>query len=123
MRDIIITIPQTTDIDVLYTELEATADGQVFKNVKVSQFPKGCKVGDRCHILFRGAYHGYLKIHSFEEKEFVCTTTGNHFKGKFVVLTGGLKLGEKYLDLLDNRYKGFQGFRYWDTWLKANLTS
>lgn len=123
MRDIIVTIPQTTDIDVLHTEFESTNDGSVSKNIKVSNFPKECAVGGKCHFIFKGKYMGYMNISSFEEKEFTCTTTGKQFKGKFVAMTGGIKLGEKYLDLIDNRYKGFQGFRYWDIWLKANLTN
>lgn len=103
--DIIITIPKTIKWSDYQKELDAAADGEVM-NYKVTHFPK-TKVGCKCYIVHEDYIRGYMFISGMFEKDFVCTTTGREWSGKFIERTGKFrKLNEPIF------MKGFRGFRY-----------
>lgn len=74
-------------------------------NFKVAHFPD-TGPGQKCFLVHDGFVKGYMIISGLSEKEFSCTTTGKHWKGKFVERTG------KFHTIKPIPMKGFQGFRY-----------
>lgn len=106
--DIVITIPKSTKWETYLEEIKNVEEKGEVMNFKVSSFPKNCKVGDKCYIVYNGMIRGWMKVMAFEEKEFQCTTTGKTLKGKFVVRHGNFN------NTTPVKMKGFQGFRYFD---------
>jgi hypothetical protein len=106
MKDIIITIPKNISWEDYKKELDRAEQGEIL-NFKVSNFPKTNK-GAKCYICHDGYIKGYMIISGFSENEFNCTTTGKHWKGKFIQRTG------KFYPINPIQYKGFQGFRYFN---------
>lgn len=104
--DIVVTIPSTIKWKDYQKELEAVKDYSQVMNFKVPSFPKKTKVGDKCYLCYHGQIIGWMKIVGMEEKEFTCTTTGNRFKGKFVLRSG------PFHQIQPIQMKGFQGYRY-----------
>ncbi len=104
-RDIIITLPKSILWSDYQKELDAVKDGSQIMNFKVNNFPK-TKIGAKCYLLYNGFIRGYMFITGFSEKEFVCSTTGNTFNGKFIERSGD------FFKIDPIPMKGFQGFRY-----------
>jgi len=105
-KDIIITLPKNIKWGDYEKELEKAKNGEIM-NFKVSNFPK-TKKGNKCYICHDGYIKGYMIIYGLEEKDFICTTTGKHWKGKFIQRTGD------FYKINPVPYKGFQGFRYYN---------
>ncbi len=106
---IIITVPKTTSWEDYLKEIEKVKDGKEEMNFKVSNLPKNISVGDRCYIVYNGLIKGWMTISSLGEKEFICSTTGKKWKGKFISRSGEFHpLNEEIT------YQGFQGYRYFD---------
>lgn len=104
--DIVITIPASIDWSEYKKELDAVKDYSQVMNFKVSSFPKNTKTGNRCYLCYKGKVIGWMKIVGMENKEFDCTTTGKHFKGKFILRSG------PFNKIQPIEMKGFQGYRY-----------
>ena len=77
-------------------------------NFKVSNFPKNTKIGNKCYLCYKGEIIGWMEITGMEEKEFVCSTTGRKYKGKFIKRSG------PFHKITPIKTKGFQGFRYFN---------
>lgn len=105
LKDIIITIPQSVDENTYLEELKKAENGEIL-NFKVANFPKTGK-GNKCYIVYKGFIRGYMIISNLSEKEFTCTTTNKHYKGKFIERTG------KFYKIDPIPMKGFQNFRYY----------
>ncbi|MEK6829560.1 MAG: hypothetical protein AABY15_05570 [Nanoarchaeota archaeon] len=103
--DIIITIPKSISWEEYKKELNAVADGSQVMNFKVNHFPK-TKKGNKCYVLHNGTIQGWMEIVGLSEEDFVCTTTGKSWKGKFIQRSGPFHKIEPI------PMKGFQGFRY-----------
>lgn len=103
---IIITLPSDIEWQDYKSELFAAAAGDIL-NFKVPALPQHVEVGARCYLVHRGYIKGWQTICGFSEKEFVCTTTGKPYKGKFIERTGKFNYLPEPIP-----YKGFQGFRY-----------
>jgi hypothetical protein len=108
MSDIIITLPKTYNWLKYLDELKvAEKKGEVL-NFKVPTFPK-VEPGDKCYITHNHAIRGYNIIVGLEEKEFTCSTTGQVWKGKFIVRDPHFHKVSPTQSM-----KGFQGWRYYD---------
>lgn len=104
--DIVITLPSTIKWGDYKKELDAVKDFSSVMNFKVSNFPKNTKPGNKCYLCYKGQVIGWMQIVGMEEKEFDCTTTGTHYKGKFILRSG------PFNTIKPIEMKGFQGFRY-----------
>ncbi len=109
-RSIIVTLPSNIDWSDYEKELEKVKDYGEVMNFKVYNFPKGIHRGDKCYIVHRGFVKGWMKIIGFSEKKFTCTTTGNEYNGKFIERSGPFHYIDREIPM-----KGFQGFRYFNT--------
>lgn len=109
MRDIVITIPRTTNWETYLEEIALSASGGFDMNFKVSAFPKESGAGCKCYICYKGVVVGYMIIKEFVEKSFTCTTTGIEYNGNFIVRSGKFYPLEEVKEM-----KGFQGFRYYN---------
>ena len=107
-KDIIITIPSTTNWDEYQKEINAVEDYSQEMNFKVSNFPKNTKIGNKCYLCYKGEIIGWMEITGMEEKEFTCSTTGRKYKGKFIKRSG------PFHKINPIKMKGFQGFRYFN---------
>lgn len=108
-KAIIVTLPSTIEWNDYEKELDSVKDGDNVMNFKVSNFPKGIKVGDKCYVTHRGFVKGWMEIVGFSKKSFNCTTTGKNWNGKFIERSGKFHYIDKEIP-----YKGFQGFRYFN---------
>lgn len=106
-RSIIITLPSNINWEDYQKELDKVKNGQNVINFKVGQFPKGVKAGDRCYLTHKGYVIGWMTIAGLSEKEFVCSTTGKKWVGKFIERSGPFHYLDEKIPM-----KGFQGFRY-----------
>lgn len=106
-RSIIITLPSHIEWSDYEKELAAVADGRKVLNFKVSHFPKGVQIGDRCYLVYRGYVVGWQKIAGFTQKDFTCTTTHKKWSGNFIERSGPFHYLDERIPM-----KGFQGFRY-----------
>lgn len=106
-RDIIITLPKSVDWKDYEKELEAVKDGKEVMNFKLNALPKTA-IGNKCYVVHNGQIKGWMKIVGVSHKDFVCSTTGKHWKGNFVERSGEFH----YID--PTPMKGFQGFRYYN---------
>ncbi len=104
--DIVITIPSSIEWDEYKKELDSVIDGKNVLNFKVSNFPKMCKVGDKCYLNYKGYVKGWMTIVGFSDKNFICNTTGKDWSGKFIERSG------PFHEIKPIPMKGFQGFRY-----------
>lgn len=104
-RDIIITIPKSIDWNEYKKEIEVVKDGSQVMNFKVNNFPN-TKAGSRCYIIHNGAIRGWMEIVGLSEENFICSTTGREWKGKFIQRSG------PFHEIDPIPMKGFQGFRY-----------
>jgi len=52
-KDIIITIPQSTDWSVYQKELDTAENGGIM-NFKVPNLPKQTKIGNKCYLCYKG---------------------------------------------------------------------
>lgn len=109
--DIIITIPAKIKWDDYQKELEEAEKGGTL-NWKTPSFPTRVKVGDRCFVTHRNEIKGHMIISGFSEKEFICSTTGTKWKGKFIERSGKFFPYEGKLKDLP----GFRGFKYYKGW-------
>ena len=105
---IIVTLPQDIEWLDYQKELLGAASGETL-NFKVGSFPSKVGPGARCYLTHRGYIKGYHIISGFSEKEFVCTTTGKRWTGRFIERTGRFHYIEEKIP-----YKGFQGWRYFN---------
>lgn len=105
--NIIITVPKSIPWAQYEKELKAVENGDQVMNFKVPRLPKQASVGDRCYICYNGNVIGWMSIVGLVEKDFVCSTTGRHWKGNFVQRSG------KFNKITPVPMKGFQGFRYY----------
>jgi len=104
--NIIITIPKSVKWEDYQKEIDTVADRSYVMNFKVNGFPK-VNIGARCYLIHNGFIKGWMEIVGFSEKDFVCYTTLNEWKGKFIERSG------KFHELKNPiPMKGFQGFRY-----------
>ena len=108
-RSIIVTLPSNVDWSDYEKELSRVKDYDEVMNFKVYNFPKGINRGDKCYVVHKGVVKGWMKIIGFAEKNFICTTTGKQYNGKFIERSGPFH----YLDI-QIPMKGFQGFRYFN---------
>ena len=99
-------MPKTVDWRDYKSELFKAAAGEIL-NFKVSAFPTEVGPGGKCYLVHDGRIKGWHEICGFSEEEFVCTTTGKPWKGKFIQRTGPFHYLEEELPM-----KGFQGWRY-----------
>ena len=104
-KDIIITLPKSISWDDYQKELDLVKDRKNIMNFKVNNFPKTQK-GCKCYLVHNGVLKGWMEITGMSEKDFVCSTTGKNWKGKFIERSGPFH----YIDPVP--MKGFQGFRY-----------
>lgn len=104
--DIVITLPSIIKWSEYEKELQSVEDYSQVMNFKVATFPKKTKKGDKCYLCYKGQVIGWMKIVGMEEKEFTCTTTGNRFKGKFILRSG------QFHKIPPIKMTGFQGYRY-----------
>lgn len=107
MADIIITIPKSENWEQYRADLDKALEKGHYLYFKVPSLPK-VKWGDNCWVVHNGILRGYNKIVGTEEKEFTCSTTGRHWKGKFVVRQPFFYENPAVVPM-----KGFQGFRYY----------
>jgi hypothetical protein len=103
--DIVITIPKNIKWEEYEKELEAVKDGKEVMNFKVNAFPSTF-IGNRCYVVHDGFIKGWMEIVGLSNKDFVCSTTGTEWKGKFIERSGPFT----YIEPIP--MKGFQGFRY-----------
>lgn len=106
--DIIITLPKKIKWKDYKIELKVVESSGLI-NFKVPRFPKNTVVNEKCFLVHDGLIKGYMLIHGFTEKEFVCSVTEKKWTGKFIERYGQFY----YLDKMI-KYKGFQGWRYFD---------
>ena len=105
-KDIVITIPSYIKWNDYEKELDKVKDGKEVLNFKVNHLPKKTNIGNKCYMVYNGEIIGWMKIVGLTENEFVCTTTGKKWKGKFIQRSG------EFHRIDPITYKGFQGFRY-----------
>lgn len=106
--DIIITLPKDTKWEDYQKELDKVVHENEMMSFKIPTIPKKANVGDKCYLCYNGFVVGYMIICGFSNKKFICSTTGNEYRGNFVERTGKFyKLDQKI------PYKGFQGYRYY----------
>lgn len=109
MTALLITIPKSTSWEDYEEELARAAAGEVL-NFKVPNFPLRVNEGDRCYVLHRELIKGWMEIVGFSEGNFICSTTGKRWSGKFVQRSGEFH----HLEVNAEPRAGFQGFRYLD---------
>lgn len=107
LRDIVVTLPATIKWSDYQKELKEAEDYSSEMNFKVSSIPKQTGVGKKCYISHNGFLVGYMAITDIVSKDFTCTTTGNKWKGNFIVRSGPFTYLKDKIPM-----KGFQGFRY-----------
>ena len=108
-RSIIITLPSNVRWCDYEKELQKVKNYEETMNFKVSHFPKGINIGDKCYIVHQGIIKGWMKIVGFSEKEFICSTTSQKWEGKFIERSGPFHYLNEVIP-----YRGFQGYRYFD---------
>lgn len=109
MRDIVITIPSSIDWEEYKKELDAVADWKQVMNFKVPFLPK--QDIDRCYVVHKGKLIGWMQcVGAVSKGSFTCSTTGKQWDGNFIQRSGPFH----YLDN-PKQFKGFQGWRYYDT--------
>ena len=106
-KDIVITLPSKIKWSDYEKELNAVKDESQVINFKVSFLPK-CKP-EKVYICYKGNIIGWMKCCGMiDGKSFDCTTTGEHWEGKFIQRTG------EFHKIEPIPMKGFQGFRYFE---------
>src|SRR5436190_688941 len=104
-KDIVITVPKSTDWEEYERELKKAEEGETL-NFKLPNLPKGLVPEEsRCYICYSGKILGYHIVSGLSEDGFTCTTTGKKWEGKFVQRTGKFHRLENPVPM-----KGFQGF-------------
>jgi hypothetical protein len=103
--DIVVTLPKHIKWSDYEKELDTVKDGVEVMNFKVPFLPK-VSIGAKCYIAHDGFVKGWMEIVGLSDKGFDCTTTGQHWDGKFVQRSGKFN----YIEPIP--MKGFQGFRY-----------
>lgn len=116
-RSIVITLPSNISWEEYEKELAKVENGKNVLNFKVSQFPKGVKIGDRCYLVHQGYVVGWMSIAGLSEKQFKCSTTGKTWDGKFIERSGPFHYLKEKIPM-----KGFQGFRYFSLYNHNNQT-
>ena len=106
-RAIVIPPPSNIEWSDYEKELATVSDGRQSLNFKVSNFPKGIKVGSKCYLVHRGFVVGWMRVSGMSEKTFRCSTTGKTWSGKFIERSGPFHYRDEEIPM-----KGFQGFRY-----------
>jgi hypothetical protein len=106
-NDIVITLPSTIDWGDYVKELKTVENGYSVLNFSVNNLPTKTSVGCKCYLCWRGKIVGWMKISGLVDNDFICTTTGKHWKGKFIQRTGAFNYVDTPIPM-----KGFQGFRY-----------
>lgn len=108
-RSIIVTLPSNIEWSDYEKELSKVKDYSEVMNFKVYNFPKGIHRGDKCYVTHRGFVKGWMKIIGFSEKNFICTTTGKEYNGKFIERSGPFHYIDQQIPM-----RCFQGFRYFN---------
>lgn len=111
-KDLFITLPKTIFWSDYEKELDKVKNGEEVMRFKVSYFPRETKIGNRCYVVHNGAIRGWMEIVGFYDGNFVCSTTGQHWNGKFVERSG------LFHNIKPIQYKGFQGWRYFNRKVK-----
>ena len=106
--DIIITLPAKIEWSDYQKEIEKVTNSDEFMFFKVASFPKNTVVGERCYIVHRGYIKGWMKIAYIGNHDFVCSTTGKTWEGKFIARNG------KFNPIAPIKMKGFQNWRYYN---------
>ena len=106
-KDIIITLPKSVKWEDYEKELNQVKDWSNVMNFKVTNFPANTEIGKKCYLCYNNHIIGWMKIVGFEEKEFICNTTGKKWKGKFIQRSGPLNYINPKIPM-----NGFRGFRY-----------
>jgi hypothetical protein len=106
IRDIVITLPQHVHWDDYEQELAAALDGEI--KYKVNGFPDVVPGQSRCYVTHKGFVRGWMTVTGLVHDDFVCSTTGRHWQGKFVKRAGAFTRTAPY------PLRGTQGFRYVD---------
>lgn len=106
-KDIVITLPKSIKWSDYSKELDEVKDGSSVMNFKLNAFPNTA-AGKKCYVVHNGAIRGWMEIVGLTEKDFICSTTGKKWKGKFVQRSGEFH----FIDPIP--MKGFQGFRYYN---------
>jgi len=91
LKSWILTVPKTMDWDEYQRELDAVADGRMTLNYRVSYFPKGMAVDDRCYIVHDGRVRGWMKVVGLNDSpsDWTCATTGLRWPaGKYIQRSG-----------------------------------
>ncbi len=104
-KSIIITLPSNIKWEDYEKELEKVKDEKECLNFKVPFLPK--VQPDKVYLCYKGNVIGWMKCCGLKNGEFDCTTTGEHWQGKFIQRTG------EFHKITPIPYKGFQGFRYY----------
>lgn len=106
-RDIVVTLPKSVSWGDYSKELDKVKDGKEVMNFKVRSFPK-TGVGKRCYIVHNGFVRGWMEIVGMSKEDFICSTTGKRWSGKFIQRSG------PFHEIEPIPMKGFQGFRYFE---------
>lgn len=106
---ICITLPKDIKWSDYQKELDMVASGEQEMNYRLSSKPSRVSVGDRCYICHRGFLVGWMTISDISYKDdFVCTTTGEHWKaGWYISRTGEFHYIKSSVPM-----KGFMGYKY-----------
>ena len=106
-KDIIITLPSKIEWSDYEKELDAVKDESQIMNFKVPFLPK--QQPDKVYLCYRGNIIGWMKCCGMiNDKKFDCTTTGEHWEGKFIQRTG------EFHKIDPIPMKGFRGFKYFN---------
>jgi len=106
MQDIMITVLKTVNWLDYEKELATVANGSEVMRFKVSHLPKNACAGQKCYIVYNGKICSWMEIVGFHEGDFICSTIGNKWAGKFIERSG--KFNKNPIDRT-----GFQGWRYY----------
>jgi hypothetical protein len=108
-KDIMITIPATTDWETEYAkEIAAAAAGEIM-NYKIHNSPKFIDKTSRCYVTHKGVVKGWMQVLGLVyNNTFTCSTTGEEWEGNFIQRTG------EFHPVKPAPMPGFRGFRYVD---------
>ena len=108
--NIAVTLPKTTDFHGKYQEELRAAEGGALLKFKVPVYPNRAPVGSRCYLYWKGRCVGWHQIVAYKGEEFICSTTGRAWRGKFICRSGRLHTPPPEASPMPP----FRGFRYVD---------
>ena len=105
-RTLLVTIPKSTEFDVIRSEIRDIENGLV-GNHKLGRKPS--KEAESIKFVYDGKIRFKGDLIKYEEKEFKCETTEKKWdKSWYAVFENVVEIAEEEAE----EYKGFQGFRY-----------